>query len=1062
MSTWDFEKRSYLPLPSASAKHVDGKGHHHEPSDASNALSKRDGSDSISHPSTKPISIASLSQNASPISQTPISQIPSSNSDSTNDRDMIPNFSSKYYPHPKAKSKTNQGHPFTSSTSTQESESKPKSKTESITNSITFPNSNSNPNPNPNPNPTANSNTNTNMDANTNTNTNTNTHPSNKHKNHTNPNSSSGIETLPLRPLPRNTNRPFDATLPPPPQPPSFQQPYAPQPYSNIHPNRPYSSPYSSSYNSTYGSPYTAPYSPVGPSQISTASHRQNPWPSSSSSSSSSNTREEKSFANTQQMPLPRDEKAQHNPYSHINVRENPDGYVSHQDGSAEKRPSASITSSLKIPDAKRPPYTRPASTHSPATKAPLSVLPLSSSVPPSQTSLQNGPAHSQSKAQMALNRSKHQKIGKLQVKPDVSWRSLPSDQDAASVAGGGSQPPRDRKMDRTVPSSDDAGNLNKELDPRDALAYLEKIKICFHDQPWVYTSFLDSMKELKSQSIDTIGIIQRIKELFNGHRDLIIGFNRFLPQGFFIDVEDTNVSVSREISPPENDHTAPQGNGVEYELATNLLKAIKTRFIHQPSVYATFIDILQSFQADNAILQDVYDKVASLFVDHQDLLQRFQRLFPRFDDQGETPKAGHVLSAEDDRSYLRSTTNDSLSLVSLDKHSKQKDINATDDQHTNANKQDGRQEGTTTSLSDSKQGLKRIIQSFKSIIQDPRLYIDALALIEQHRIGTMAQSTITQALISMFLAYPEVCQALESYSVTAPNDPVSKTNSSSPDNEHSYLPIPDHELLPLCSGRTELCDKILNDIYVSQPTGSEEGFSYVRKSQYDEALFKCEDEKHDFDIMINVNSSTITLLEQVIDDCQNLSDHELMSYNVCNVLFPTHLRNIERIYGARGSEVVDGLKLNPLVAGPIILRRLKQKDEEWRSYSRERSKAFRQVFELNFQKSLEYRVNILKSTDRRLMNPRSMIQEAYRLKESLGERKEHFYFRIRDRDVICDIINVLKSHVEDAGYSTSKVTPSRTRKEKSKKQKNIANRGTASGESQTISTMSTPTNVFT
>ncbi len=40
---------------------------------------------------------------------------------------------------------------------------------------------------------------------------------------------------------------------------------------------------------------------------------------------------------------------------------------------------------------------------------------------------------------------------------------------------------------------------------------------------------FLDIMKEFKAQSIDTPGVIDRVLQLFHGHRELILGFNTFL-----------------------------------------------------------------------------------------------------------------------------------------------------------------------------------------------------------------------------------------------------------------------------------------------------------------------------------------------------------------------------------------------------------------------------------------------------------------------------------------------------------------------------------------------------
>ena len=74
-----------------------------------------------------------------------------------------------------------------------------------------------------------------------------------------------------------------------------------------------------------------------------------------------------------------------------------------------------------------------------------------------------------------------------------------------------------------------------------DALSYLDQVKVRFVDQPDVYNQFLDIMKDFKSQTIDTPGVIFRVSQLFNGHPNLIQGFNTFLPQGFRINCDDHN-----------------------------------------------------------------------------------------------------------------------------------------------------------------------------------------------------------------------------------------------------------------------------------------------------------------------------------------------------------------------------------------------------------------------------------------------------------------------------------------------------------------------------------------
>lgn len=74
------------------------------------------------------------------------------------------------------------------------------------------------------------------------------------------------------------------------------------------------------------------------------------------------------------------------------------------------------------------------------------------------------------------------------------------------------------------------------ELRVQDALGYLDQVKSKFNDQPFVYNQFLDIMKEFKSQSLDTPGVIAQVSTLFRGHTDLIVGFNTFLPPGYRIE----------------------------------------------------------------------------------------------------------------------------------------------------------------------------------------------------------------------------------------------------------------------------------------------------------------------------------------------------------------------------------------------------------------------------------------------------------------------------------------------------------------------------------------------
>lgn len=135
-----------------------------------------------------------------------------------------------------------------------------------------------------------------------------------------------------------------------------------------------------------------------------------------------------------------------------------------------------------------------------------------------------------------------------------------------------------------------------QRLKVEDALSYLDQVKYKFGNQPQVYNDFLDIMKEFKSQSIDTPGVIQRVSNLFKGHPELIVGFNTFLPPGYKIEVQANDqgyayqvsvsvpspsgntISIPTEPSPPHNKVQILQGSG---QIVHSLSSAVNLNHPH-------------------------------------------------------------------------------------------------------------------------------------------------------------------------------------------------------------------------------------------------------------------------------------------------------------------------------------------------------------------------------------------------------------------------------------------------------------------------------------------------
>ncbi|KAE8730232.1 Paired amphipathic helix protein Sin3-like 3 [Hibiscus syriacus] len=68
------------------------------------------------------------------------------------------------------------------------------------------------------------------------------------------------------------------------------------------------------------------------------------------------------------------------------------------------------------------------------------------------------------------------------------------------------------------------------------------------------------------------------------------------------------------------------------------------------------------------------------------------------------------------------------------------------------------------------------------------------------------------------------------------------------------------------------------------------------------------------------------------------------------------NLRCIERLYGDHGLDVMDVLRKNSHIALPVILTRLKQKQEEWARCRYDFNKVWAEIYAKNYHKSLDHR----------------------------------------------------------------------------------------------------------
>nr|GAT60896.1 predicted protein [Mycena chlorophos] len=198
-----------------------------------------------------------------------------------------------------------------------------------------------------------------------------------------------------------------------------------------------------------------------------------------------------------------------------------------------------------------------------------------------------------------------------------------------------------------------------------------------------------------------------------------------------------------------------------------------------------------------------------------------------------------------------------------------------------------------------------------------------------------------------------------------------------------SYRRINAEDANVLCSGRDEMCRSVLNDEWVSHPTwGSEDApFGTPRSNMYEEALHRSEEERHEYDFHIEAIVRTISMLEPLHNKLASLSHEDRQNYkpkpNLNGQMKAIHHRVIKKIYGREaGLQVIQALQENTHQAIPIVMQRLRQKEDEWKRAQREWNKVWREVDARNYSKSLDHQGINFKTADKKAITTKAFVTQ--------------------------------------------------------------------------------------
>lgn len=670
-----------------------------------------------------------------------------------------------------------------------------------------------------------------------------------------------------------------------------------------------------------------------------------------------------------------------------------------------------------------------------------------------------------------------------------------------------------------------------QRLKVEDALSYLDQVKLQFGNQPQVYNDFLDIMKEFKSQSIDTPGVISRVSHLFKGHPDLIVGFNTFLPPGYKIEVQANEIvsvvqpgqavlnlplhpsppAVGSESasmtalsnsaaassntahhtyhqpprpSPSENVNSVPHppqpqqaSQPVEFNHAINYVNKIKNRFQGQPDVYKAFLEILHTYQKEQRNLKEVpglvspgnkpltesevYSQVAKLFQNQEDLLAEFGQFLP--DANG---SASHAVSLQFQTSIsnaaasaLGGMRNDHSSAVKKPLFGAKANNNKTG--HIRRTSSSGScgppakkaKTGTLKDVTLAEAGKYGTLNEYaffdkvRKALRNPEVYenfLRCLVLFNQEVISRTELVQLIQPFLGKFADLFRWFKDFLGYKESGVVDPIpqSATTKERVSGDlameidyasckrygASYRALPKTYQQPKCSGRTPLCKEVLNDTWVSFPSWSEDStFVTSKKTQFEEHIYRCEDERFELDIVLETNLSTVRVLEAVQKKLQRMSPEEAAKFKLDNSLGGTsevlHRKAIQRIYGDKASDIIDGLKKNPVVAVPLVLRRLKAKEEEWREAQRNFNRIWREQNEKYYLKSLDHQGINFKQNDLKAIRSKALLNE---IETIFDERQDvtnavdgtevsspHLTMVYKDKSILDDAISLIIHHMK-------------------------------------------------
>ncbi|KAF7312114.1 Histone deacetylase complex, SIN3 component [Mycena indigotica] len=534
---------------------------------------------------------------------------------------------------------------------------------------------------------------------------------------------------------------------------------------------------------------------------------------------------------------------------------------------------------------------------------------------------------------------------------------------------------------------------------------------------------------------------------------------------------------------PPAHSRTsekAQQPPG-EFNHAMQYLNKIKARYADDPGTYKQFLDILQQYQKEQKHLHEsqVHVQVQHLFKDAPDLLGEFKAFLPEISagqnmvvfpqppslwpqpdvpersKKSTQPPAKRKKKAEKDTTPVPPAKPAARPTKKAKHHHKPEPGSPSSLTYVGHSPPPTHMPPPAMSQQQIQQqplpaGTDKLLffDRAKKTLENRQMYDDFLKLLSLFSKEVIDMKTLIARTQDAFLGDGELMDEFKELvgwdDQTEEKGPPGSVRTGPPealsalpmgDGEGpSYRRLPDSEARLACSGRDELCRSVLNDEWVSHPTWASEdaGFVSHKKNSFEEALHKSEDERHEFHVQITALGRTIAHFEPLALRIDEMSGDERASFRLKSDFGGSgkylYHRIIKKIYGRDGgNEIISALQDQPAVTVPLVLMRLKQKDEEWRRAQREWSRTWREVDAKNFYKSLDHQGINFKQNDKKNITAKYFVADIEAQKSSQDQgwsgpspAPPQLEFTFADISVLHDALKMVYSFLDHAGAQYS------------------------------------------